>query len=238
MMHRRPFTWLLALSVVGFGVGCSLRPTVAPIVEAVSADPAPDKTGENRNADAPPFHFPDDAGGAILAKVLPPADVKGGDSLREAPRPAEQAAHHPSLDVLPPSPPPAPPIPAEHGRPSPAPRLVMNENLGLARDPEPPAPRVFVVGDRTRLPSVDSNQPPLLPILTQQPTLDRAPLDDPTVDASTDAALAATMPQRTNPAPYVRVILPDPFDNRRPLSLPLPAEDDRPRTGTVHPPKP
>ncbi len=46
------------------------------------------------------------------------------------------------------------------------------------------------------------------------------------------------MPQRTKAAPYVRITLPDPFDNRRPLVLQAPAEDDRPRTGTVHPPKP
>ena len=46
------------------------------------------------------------------------------------------------------------------------------------------------------------------------------------------------MPQRTNPAPYFRVTLPDPFDNRRPLILATPAENDWPRTGTVHPPKP
>ena len=84
---------------------------------------------------------------------------------------------------------------------------------------------------------MDVNQPPPLPILAQ-PTADRASLDDPTVDASTVAALAAAMPQRTKPVPYVRVTLPDPFDNRRPLTLTAPAEDDRPRTGTVHPPEP
>ena len=70
------------------------------------------------------------------------------------------------------------------------------------------------------------------------PTADRAPLDDPTVEASTTAALAAPMPQRIKPVPYFRVTVPDPFDNRRPLNLPAPAEDDNPRTGTVHPPKP
>ena len=38
--------------------------------------------------------------------------------------------------------------------------------------------------------------------------------------------------------PYFRVTLPDPFENRRPLSLSAPAEDENPLTGTIHPPKP
>ena len=116
---------------------------------------------------------------------------------------------------------------------------MIDETLGSNRaDPLPPEPRSFYVGDRTRLPSVDVNQPPPLPILTPQPTPDRASLDSPTADMSAEAALAATMPQRTKPAPYVRITTPDPFDNRRPLILAAPAEDDRPRTGTVHPPQP
>ena len=116
---------------------------------------------------------------------------------------------------------------------------MIDETLGTGRgDPMPPEPRSFYAGDRARLPSVDANQPPPLPILADQPTPDRASLDDPTADACAEAALAAAMPQRTKPAPYVRITTPDPFDNRRPLILATPAEDDRPRTGTVHPPKP
>ncbi len=140
---------------------------------------------------------------------------------------------------LPPAAPAAPPVPGEHGRKTAAPHLVIEETLGPGRgDPVPPEPRSLYAGDRVRVPSEDVNQPPPLPILTPQPTPDRASLDDPTADISGDAALAAPMPQRTKAAPYVRITLPDPFDNRRPLIPPPPAEDDRPRTGTVHPPKP
>ena len=145
--------------------------------------------------------------------------------------------------TVPPLPPPpslalSPPAPAERNRKPLEPRLVGEETLGLDRgDPEPPQPRSFVVGDRVRLPSEDVNQPAPLPILAR-PTPDRASLDDPTGDASAAAALAASMPQRTNPVPYFRVTLPDPFADRRPLRLPVPAEDAGPRTGTVHPPTP
>ena len=150
----------------------------------------------------------------------------------------------PALDARPPVlPPPSiqpapPPVPGERNRKTPAPRLAIDETLGLGRgDPRPPEPRRLAVGARVRLPSPDVNQPIPLPILAQ-PTADRASLDDPTGDASAEAALAAAMPKRTMPVPYSRLTLPDPFDNRRPLGVPPPAEDDRPRTGTVHPPKP
>ena len=124
-----------------------------------------------------------------------------------------------------------PPVAGEPKRQAPPlqPRLVVEETLGLGlADPQPPQPRLFVVGDRVRLPSADAGQPPPLPILAQ-PTADRAPLDDPTVEASASAATAATMPQRTNPVPYFRVTLPDPFANRQPLRLPLPPDDAGPR---------
>ena len=252
MMHSRPPAWLLALSLGGLvaaSSGCT-RPAVAPVSDGASAaEPAPPSAGDadkgpaddKKDADAPAFHFPDDAGGALLAKVLPPAEVKGplDEPNSGPPRPSPAGLVAPPSPPLPPAAPPAPPAPGERAHQAPAPRLVIDETRGPARgDPQPPAPRSFSVGDRTRLPSVDVNQPPPLPVLAEQPTPDRASLDDPTVDASTEAALAATMPKRTNPAPYVRITTPDPFDNHRPLSLPLPAEDDRPRTGTVHPPKP
>jgi hypothetical protein len=254
MICRCPRAWLLAVSlsgIVGAASGCG-RPNVAAISPGAAAvEQAPHSSGEadrgpaddRKDGDAPVFQFPDDAGGQLLARVLPPADVKG--PLNE-PNPgphrptgvAPLAAPPPSLP-LPPSQAAPPPVPGERNRKSPAPRLVSEETLGLGRgDPQPPAPRAFYVGDRTRLPSVDVNQAPPLPILTQQPTPDRASLDSPTADDSAAAALSAPMPQRTRPVAYSRLTLPDPFDNRRPLNIPVPAEDDNPRTGTVHPPKP
>jgi len=242
---------LLALAFAGFvaSSGCNQPHAAFVAASATTAEPAPpavgDPTnvpaGEKKDPDATAFRFPDDAGGTLLSKVLPPADVKGPlvDPGAGPRRPSPGG-----LDAPPPSPPPrtsppAPPSPPERPRKALAPRLATEETLGPARgDPVPPAPRSFYVADRIRLPSVDANEPPPLPILSPQATPDRASLDSPTADMSAEAALAAPMPQRTKPAPYVRITLPDPFDNRRPFILQTPAEDDRPQTGTVHPPKP
>jgi hypothetical protein len=76
-----------------------------------------------------------------------------------------------------------------------------------------------------------------LPILAR-PVSDRASLEDPTGDASTAAALAATLPRRVIPAPFLRLSLPEPFEFRRPLTLAVPAEATDPRTSTPQTPKP
>ncbi len=242
MMRRRPSALFLLLSAAGLvaaSAGCGRRvasPTQVAVAETDS-DPAAHSAAE----DGPPFHFPNDAGGALLAKALPPTDLLGpsGEPGAAGPRrlPPPAGLTVPPLP-LPPSLAPPPLAPAEHNRKPLEPRLVTEETLGLdLADPEPPQPRRFVVGDRVRLPSADVNQPPPLPILAR-PTPDRASLDDPTGDASTAAALAASMPHRVNPVPYFRVTLPDPFADRVPLRLPAPPEAASPRTGTVHPPTP
>ena len=205
MFRSRPLALLLALSFAIAAVGCS-RPSVAVSggdLSAAESDPAPHAApvaGQETTTDAPkdgetpPFQFPEDAGGLLLAKVLPPVDVPGPlNDPNPAPRHATPAPglESPTLSLpLPPSQAPPPPVPGERTRKTPAPRLVIEEVLGLGRgDPEPPQPRSFFVGDRTRLPSIDVNEPISLPILAQ-PTADRAPLDDPTVEASTAASRA------------------------------------------------
>lgn len=88
MKCSRPSAWLFALSLGGLAAGSSgcTRPSVAPVAESLTAaEPAPpsasdaDKTpaDDKKEADGPAFHFPEDAGGALLSRVLPPADVKG-----------------------------------------------------------------------------------------------------------------------------------------------------------------
>jgi hypothetical protein len=73
-------------------------------------------------------------------------------------------------------------------------------------------------GGRIRLPGPDANQPVPLPVLAV-PRGDRAPLDDPTLDASGAAALAEVLPARASPAPFLRLNLPDPFENRAAVRL-------------------
>ncbi len=240
-MGSRSITGLLCV-ILAASLGCGRPAVVAPSGDSLSAaEPSPHSAKEADNeAYGPPFHFPDDAGGALLAKVLPPTDVKEPLSATN-PGPGRLAPPA-GFDAPPLTLPPSQALPlsppAKGNRTPLAPHLTVDETLGLGHgDPEPPQPRSFVTGDLIRLPSVDANLPIPLPILAQ-PTADRASLDDPTLEASADAARAASMPQRTQPVPYFRVMLPDPFDYRRPFSLPMPADDGDPRTGTIHPPQP
>jgi hypothetical protein len=91
--------------------------------------------------------------------------------------------------------------------------------------PHVPEPAHLAVGPRVRIDSPDVNQPIPLPLLGQ-PTLDRVSLDDPTLDASTAAALALSPPLRKNPAPFVRLVLPNPFEYRDSGRLRNPPEED------------
>jgi hypothetical protein len=88
---------------------------------------------------------------------------------------------------------------------------------------------------RIRAASPDVNQPIPLPILAQ-PVSDRAPLDDPTADASTAAATSAPIPPRTRKAPFVKRTLPDPYDNRR-TEVPVPEESKDFPLGNPQPPQ-
>jgi hypothetical protein len=89
----------------------------------------------------------------------------------------------------------------------------------------------------TRVPSVDVNKPIPLPFLGQ-PLSDRAPVEDVTVDASNAAALSGAMPLRTQPTPFIRNNLPDPFEFRRPIGLPrTPTEEPAPPAASPKLPK-
>jgi len=186
----------------------------------------------------PSFRFPDDAGGALLAKVLPPSQAGGpsADRARGPRRPTtRQELDAPALP-LPPTAPVLPRLPASK-RQSPRPRLTLEESLDevAAHAPLPQAP-ALPAGERVRAPSPDVNQPGPLPTLAR-PALDRAPVEDVTGDASTAAALAAPVPQRTRPAPFLKLTVPDPYEYRRPLGLPVPPEPTTPEAGSPQVPK-
>ena len=99
-----------------------------------------------------------------------------------------------------------------------------------SRAVEPVRPQAVPI----RAPSPDGNQPIPLPILAQ-PISERASLDDPTRDASTAAATAATIPPRTRKAPFVKQTLPDPYDHRR-TEVPAPEESKDFPLGSPQPP--
>jgi hypothetical protein len=130
-----------------------------------------------------------------------------------------------------------PHLPPTRGNKPLQPRLVLPETLGAVDPGRPPAPRL-PAGERVRAPSPDVNQPVPLPILGQ-PLSDRAPVEDVTSEASSAAAVAAPPPRRTQPTPFVRNNLPDPFEFRRPV---VPAkggeEQPTPPAASPKPPRP
>jgi len=184
---------------------------------------------DDAKEDAEGFRFPEDRGGQILSKVLPPSEKTVPPAERDVTSPRRHlpsGLDKPSL--------PLPPIPAEMPRlpagKSPALRpRPLPEDLPLAghlTDPTPPQAQTLHAGDRVRIPSVDVNQPIPLPILAQ-PVSSRAPLDDATVDASRNAALAGSPPVRSTPAPFLKIDLPDPYENRLKAAV-TPPEDVTP----------
>ena len=118
MMRSRLPVWLFALSFSGLVVassGCT-RPGAATISSGASAaEPAPaggdaastPTTDDKQGAETPSFQFPDDAAGALLARVLPPADVKGPlHEPNSGPgRPSPAGLDAPSLPLPPTAPP-------------------------------------------------------------------------------------------------------------------------------------
>lgn len=195
-------------------------PARGGVEEAASKKPV--AQAAKNDAKAAPFRFPEDAGGRLLAKVLPPKDVEPTrlQPIAPAPRRAKGSPSPSDYGKLPslPLPPTSAALPRLSGETRDVrlrPTLVLDETLGglpdalvLTHAPSLPECR------RVRIASLDVNEPIPLPILAH-PVSDRASLDDPTLDASTAAAIAATIPARTNKAPFLKLTLPDPYDQRR-----------------------
>jgi hypothetical protein len=195
-------------------------------------DPEPAKEG---------FRFPDDKGGELLGRLLQPS--VDGSALKEraqAPRrlPGPTSLEAPAL-ALPPAQVSVPRAALEPKRPALQPRLVLDDALDGDGAPSLPEVRTFFTGEKTKdTTGLDVNRPPPLPVLGQ-PTPDRASLEDPTIDESIQAAVAATVPLRVNPVPFQRQSIPDPFENYNPVRLSDPSpEDSTPPVGPARNPKP
>ena len=201
--------------------GCGRSTVLMSPQNASLAEESPLETtvarAQTEEAEPTPFAFPDDSGGVLLAKVLPPKDVESALLQRpHAPRRAlDSAFDKPPTLALPPGYVALPRLADDGSHSTLRPRLVADETLGAfsASLPLLQTPALPDMG-RIRVPSPDVNRPIPLPILAQ-PISDRASLDDPTLDASTAAALAAPIPPRSNKAPFLKQTLPDPYDHRR-----------------------
>lgn len=225
-----PSKWIGAVLLLALA-GCSRSTVVGTPEHSSFAEDTPVPTTAVRaqseeEKEPKRFAFPDDAGGVLLAKVLPPKDVETVSLDRpRSPRrslavPFDKA---PTLPLPPSRGDAVPHLPADGKHATLRPRLVAEETLGVstAAPALPPTPPMPDKG-RIRVPSPDVHRPIPLPILAR-PVSDRAALDDPTLDASTAAAVAAPIPPRANKAPFRKQTLPDPYEGRR-GNVPAPEE--------------
>jgi hypothetical protein len=81
------------------------------------------------------------------------------------------------------------------------------------------------VSSGVRLPSLNLDLPAVTPTLAQ-PRIERGSLDYPTAEFSTAMALTAPLPERTRPVPFVRLVLPDPFEHQQTARWKTPAPEE------------
>jgi hypothetical protein len=238
---------VLVLALVGISIGiCGCKPSrnAALEVKAVAAanpEPAPAEPVPSPDDPAPqqpqppvtPFAFPEDWGGKLLERTLPPSMAL--HSAREGargplPRKVPVFIEQPEVTLAP-----APlslPALATAARKPLRPWPLTDTFPFQANQDEPQIP------DRPRLASgvpssqraPNVNEPPPLPTLAK-PVTGRASFEDPTADFSNEQAIARELPLRTKPAPFQRVDLPEPFEPKR---TPRPMETEP----TVVPPVP
>jgi hypothetical protein len=236
----------LLLAVAGCGKARMVRaPTSVgpedpeqPVVRVARASPEAEPPSRSTDPPAQPeaFTFPADRGGELLSKELTPA--------RPLPEPAAKPRRFkvsPSLEApelpLPPSLAGHAAPPPERPRKPPLPRLITPEAMtGLTLEVALPKAQPMPVGVRAKEVGPDVNKPAPLPILGQQ-VPDRASLADATTEASAAAMLQATMPVRQRAVPFLRLTIPDPFENYRPLRLPLLPESTQPVTASPRTPQ-
>ena len=225
----------LLLLVASMSAGCNGHPAGSSYeAKAASTESdnafALDQNAATRSKIADEFPFPADRGGQLLADKLRPANqippLPSAQPLESKRRSGPAKVENPDTS-LPPAVVPAPPsIPLTKTKT--VRRTLVEGEPPLSRqrlDLANPAPVKLAAGPKAAWPSPDINQPISLPILAR-PVVDRASLDDPSGEASQTAALAGKVPDRTAPAPFLRLTLPDPFEHRNAVRLQTPPPPD------------
>jgi len=216
---------LMTAAVALSGCGQSPAPptavpaTVVVVDPSDSMKPAGDEVAKNEPAPLPDggsFPFPDDAGGKALAKTLTPAlpvqmPTASPATPRERKLPPVLDAPTPTLPDAASSPPRLAVPPTKEFRPVPIPERVPSDLGGVV--PDLPARPDLLTGSLTRTEGRDVSKPADLPILSPKPVADRASLADPTAEFTAGSVISPTLPLRTEPAGFVRINLPDPFEN-------------------------
>jgi hypothetical protein len=236
-MRMKPFVRIALLSAGCLAAACSRpaapeRPSLEPVARGQRPDEQADadkgKSADASEGDGGSFTFPADKGGKLLAKELPPPQQV--PSPEQPTRPRSLPTFPRGFDrlelPLPPSLSDMPQPPARTASVMKRPQQILDEPFPTGHDSlTPPEMLPLPAGAGVRLPSPDVTQPVSLPILAQAQT-DRASLDDPTVEASLLAALSELPPLRLNPAPFVRLALPDPFEHRETVRLRVPLAEE------------
>jgi hypothetical protein len=257
-MRIRLFRSVLAGAALGVSA-CGQSPTqpegVVAVPVTVSADepevPTGDKTRIHRSlvvpakdervVDGGAFPFPDDSGGKALARSLTPrapASLPAAVVVtpRERRLPAYLNTPSPTLPdgtgTLPRLPMPV----VKETRPAPLPERVPSDLGGVM--PQLPPRADLPIGPLTRQEGRDVSKPAELPILSNRPVTDRAPLTDPTLEYTAQSAISPTLPLRTQPTGFVRINLPDPFEHVDAAKPRTPVIDDPNRAlGSPPPPR-
>ncbi|HZT81328.1 MAG TPA: hypothetical protein VFA26_13955 [Gemmataceae bacterium] len=208
------------------------RVAFASFERPVARGQAPDEERPKPPKDEPPatdgFRFPEDRGGELLARLLPPTlppatDPPGRQRRLLSPSAVEQPTL--PLPPVPAQPPRLPPSkPKRPARPGPVPEEL--PLVGPHAAAALPQAQTLPAGKRVKAAGPDVTQPPPLPILSPQPAAERASFDDPTAEASQAAALARSPAPRATAAPFLRLFLPDPFENAHTARLRNPPPED------------
>jgi len=248
---RPGWTTLLATGLIFIVLqGCSRQKPSVVIVDAdaaadssqtVDQDQSLDNAAEDAEGSSEISFFPNDSGGKLLAELLPPSDsLPKASAERIASRVRFPTPN--TLNVMEARLPPnqaAMPF-SSLGIAATRNRLQLPEETLLAItgvEPVLPEHRELPAGERVHVPSPRLDGPlPLSPLATE--VREFPSTDDPTSEYSIMAAMAAPPPRRTNPAPFLRTFLPDPFENRpaAQLSIELP-EATTPVTASPQPPR-
>jgi hypothetical protein len=243
MNTLRRFFALTITGLVAVGIaGCARRSVaVDPGAGEGRLKPGSSVAQDDKPGSAERFQFSPDKGGKLLDETLRPPQKLADETGTPQPKrlKAPPAVEQPAVALTMPALPMARPALLPKALPL-RPHVLAEEAplTGYRSDPAPVTIQRLPAGALVRVSSADVNLPPPLPILAS-PGIDRAPLDDPTAEDSLKSALAAVPPIRSNPAPFQRLNLPDPFENAQTVRLrALPPEEQSPATGPVRPPKP
>jgi hypothetical protein len=230
---------MLGLLACGFAA-YGRKPAVAPSERSAAEEESVSETFQAPQADA--ITYPNDRGGKLLAELLPPSDPAPTRGLEKLAEQVQFPAPRKLKVLVQPLPaslagPPRDPVTADRPRSKLPPLPEGSPVAVLAADPVRPEHPDLPAGERVRVPSPRLDAP--LPLTTlATPYRETLSSEDATSDYSLAAALATVPFKRSNPAPFLRMTIPEPYENRPAAQLRVEiAESGEPITTSPKPPR-